>query len=181
MTPANMSKLVKISAAAKMRLKSKGFKGKERGCQTIAVEFIWRWKINNFDWYCGSKVVNERVRRKFQDLTNLLDACFLSDENMQNATHSEKWGIVGTSFPCLQLELLKHIYRKFQNTDQRYLCIKNRYDDVLYLMMMSFNVTTPSATVLPYAFEKMTGNYIFWDLMSGNYIFWEIMSGNYIF
>ena len=29
--------------------------------------------------------------------------------------------------------------------------------------------------------EKMTGNYIFWDLMSGNYIFWDIMSGNYIF
>ena len=31
MTPANMSELVKISAAATMRLKSKGFKGKETG------------------------------------------------------------------------------------------------------------------------------------------------------
>ena len=29
--------------------------------------------------------------------------------------------------------------------------------------------------------EKMTGNYIFWDLISGNYIFWDVMSGNYIF
>ena len=31
MTPADMSKLVKISAAVKMLLKSKGYKGKERG------------------------------------------------------------------------------------------------------------------------------------------------------
>ena len=31
MTPADMSKLVKISAAVKKRLKQKGFKGKQRG------------------------------------------------------------------------------------------------------------------------------------------------------
>ena len=33
--------------------------------------------------------MNERVKSKIQDLTNLLGACFLSDENMQNATHLE--------------------------------------------------------------------------------------------
>ena len=55
--------------------------------QTTTVEFTWRWKINNPNWYFGSKVVNERVKGKSQDLTILNLKSFLSEENMQNATH----------------------------------------------------------------------------------------------
>ena len=114
-------------------------KGKiEVSKQTIAVEFTWRWKINNPNWYCGSKVVNERVKRKLQDLTILNLKSFLSDENMQNATHLEKWTIVILPAPLYifngysiffivypQLELLKHKYKKVQNNDQRYPCAGN--------------------------------------------------------
>ena len=98
------------------------------------MEFTWRWKINNPNWYCGSKVVNGRVKSKFQDLTILRTICFLSDENMQNATHSEKRRmailpaaplyilsrITNFFFVNPQLELLKHKYKNFQNIDQRY-------------------------------------------------------------
>ena len=79
--------------------------------------------------------MNERVKGKFQDLTNLLGACFLSDENMENELHLEKRRIVILPAPLYifsritnfvvvnpQLELLKRKYKTFQNTDQRYPC-----------------------------------------------------------
>ena len=85
--------------------------------------------------------MNERVKRKLQDLTILNLKSFLSDENMENELHLEKRRMAILLAPLYilsritifffvnpQLELLKHKYKKFQNIDQRYpwVCSKRR-------------------------------------------------------